>query len=114
MKINTICSTCKSVLVVRNKELALNTTIDFLLFVEGAINEIKRAIQDERKRLGYDVQQKIILCSEAAKIINFDSFRKEVQADAIFQELHNGCESIIVVQPYEIEIGIAKYPNLNS
>ena len=105
-----ICSSCKSVILSGNDGVFLDTTITFPLFIEGAMNEIRHAIQQERKRLGYDIDQRIILCTESAKQLNFDFIRKDVLADAVFESIHLGCESIIVVQPYEIEIGIAKYP----
>lgn len=104
---NNICEKCNSVLEVTGKGLNLETRITPMLFTEGLINEFKRKIQTMRKKAGYEINDEIIVCTEAAKLLNFYPIKKEVLAISIMEDLYNGCD--LVEELYGVKIGIKKH-----
>lgn len=103
----TICEKCNSVLFVGSDSIGLDTTITIDLFVEGLLNDIRHLIQGMRKKCGYSITDRIIVCSDTARWICFDTIRHDVLAEVVFCNIPNGCDMVDEVRG--IKIGIKKY-----
>jgi hypothetical protein len=108
-----ICKECGNVALLGNrKSILLDTTITTPLFIEGVLNEIRHKVQEMRKKAGYDINDKIILCCDCADKLNLDFIRKDILADAIFPHIADGCD--LEDNIYDINLGIKKYPKLSN
>ena len=103
-----ICKECGNLVITGDrKKLLLDTVITTPLFIEGVLNEIKHTIQGMRKKAGYEITDKIILCCDCADKLNLDYIRKDILADAIYGYMAEGCD--VYDEVYDIRLGIKIY-----
>jgi isoleucyl-tRNA synthetase len=71
------------------KQVAINTEITPELALEGEMNEINRAIQDGRKKAGFNVEDRITL-GHIGKEKVFEKFDDEIAKKVLATEVKNG------------------------
>ena len=103
------CSQCGASLMVYGDKVDTNVKVSPVLYVEGILNDISHHVNGMRKRAGFNIDDRIIICSPAAKYLNFYHIKKNILASIIIEDLHNGCAIVEEVPGTGVVVGIAKY-----